>query len=235
MRQNCDSPTLKHSRPVWRCSEGCPKHTPPAELNAEPDEAISIESRSSDPSSTESHRSIAALDDSDEEENTKNGVQSSNTQAQQLLHSQRSFSPDLPSPRVRFRSRVRITGGVGRRRRLSEGLSSGASSISGSPSSSISAPLRTSTTSSTQGWRPLGRRPSLDADERSRLLTTPRHYRTTSQSANVVLTEVEWREQVIEEAFGKWPRRLLNAHWWWRQLEPIMCCFCICGDPDARD
>ncbi|KAI6133869.1 hypothetical protein EV401DRAFT_1848198, partial [Pisolithus croceorrhizus] len=70
------------------------------------------------------------------------------------------ISPDRPSPRVRFRSRVRITAGVRRHRRLSDGLSSNASSVSGSPSSSISAPLRTHDDNSegSKGWGPLGRR-----------------------------------------------------------------------------
>ena len=57
---------------------------------------------------------------------------------------------DRPGPRVRFRSRVRIS--AGRRRRLSN-----ESPISSSPSSSISAPLRTHYTGS-NGWSPLGTR-----------------------------------------------------------------------------
>ncbi|KAG6333970.1 hypothetical protein ID866_5121 [Astraeus odoratus] len=74
-------------------------------------------------------------------------------------------SPERPSPRVHFRSRVRITAGIGRRRRLSDGLSSSASSLSGSPSSSISAPLRTPDSEGSKGWGPLGRRVSLLASQ----------------------------------------------------------------------
>lgn len=73
-------------------------------------------------------------------------------------------SIDRSSPRVRFRSRVRITAGM-RRRRLSDGLPSGASSISGSPCSSISAPLRSANAASSKGWGPLGQRVSILASQ----------------------------------------------------------------------
>ncbi|KAG1889202.1 hypothetical protein F4604DRAFT_1710753 [Suillus subluteus] len=73
-------------------------------------------------------------------------------------------SSDRPSPRVHFRSRVRITAGM-RRRRLSDGLPSGASSISGSPCSSISAPLRSANAASSKGWGPLGQRVSILASQ----------------------------------------------------------------------
>lgn len=73
-------------------------------------------------------------------------------------------STDRSSPRVHFRSRVRITAGM-RRRRLSDGLPSGASSISGSPCSSISAPLRSANAASSKGWGPLGQRVSLLASQ----------------------------------------------------------------------
>lgn len=73
-------------------------------------------------------------------------------------------SNDRSSPRVHFRSRVRITAGM-RRRRLSDGLPSGASSISGSPCSSISAPLRSANAASSKGWGPLGQRVSILASQ----------------------------------------------------------------------
>ncbi|KAG1746821.1 hypothetical protein EDB19DRAFT_326623 [Suillus lakei] len=73
-------------------------------------------------------------------------------------------SSDRSSPRVHFRSRVRITAGM-RRRRLSDGLPSGASSISGSPCSSISAPLRSANAASSKGWGPLGQRVSILASQ----------------------------------------------------------------------
>ena len=72
--------------------------------------------------------------------------------------------PERTGPHVRFRSRVRISAGIGRRFRLSDGLSSNASSISGSPSSSISAPLRTHYTGN-NGWGPLGSRVKLSAPQ----------------------------------------------------------------------
>lgn len=52
-----------------------------------------------------------------------------------------------------------------RRRRLSDGLPSGASSISGSPCSSISAPLRSANAASSKGWGPLGQRVSILASQ----------------------------------------------------------------------
>lgn len=73
-------------------------------------------------------------------------------------------SSDRSIPRVHFRSRVRITAGM-RRRRLSDGLPSGASSISGSPCSSISAPLRSANAASSKGWGPLGQRVSILASQ----------------------------------------------------------------------
>ncbi|KAG1777281.1 hypothetical protein EV702DRAFT_270244 [Suillus placidus] len=73
-------------------------------------------------------------------------------------------SSDRSSPRVHFRSRVRITAGM-RRRRLSDGLPSGASSISGSPCSSISAPLRSANAASSKGRGPLGQRVSILASQ----------------------------------------------------------------------
>jgi len=71
-------------------------------------------------------------------------------------------SAPTPIPRVRFNSRVRITGGA-RRRRLSDGA---ASSLSGSPASSISAPIHSATHLSARGWGPLGARVSLLASSR---------------------------------------------------------------------
>ncbi|OAX42564.1 hypothetical protein K503DRAFT_333836 [Rhizopogon vinicolor AM-OR11-026] len=70
-----------------------------------------------------------------------------------------------PGPRVRFHSRVRITAGMRGRRRPSDGQLSAASSISGSPCSSISAPLRSANAASSKGWGPLGQRVSILASQ----------------------------------------------------------------------
>jgi len=51
------------------------------------------------------------------------------------------------------------------RRRLSDGQPSAASSISGSPCSSISAPLRSANAASSKGWGPLGQRVSILASQ----------------------------------------------------------------------
>lgn len=162
---------------------------------------------------------------------------------------------DETSPRVRFRSRVRIAGGIGRRRRRSDELASSASSISGSRSSSISAPLRTHYTGN-NGWVPLGSRIKFvtaqaalippcqdddangakgrssengdgdarrrsswtflddDADEHTHLLTSTTRYSYVGRHAHDRCYDdrERWREQLVDETFGKWPARLLNQH-----------------------
>jgi len=181
---------------------------------------------------------------------------------------------DRPSPRVRFRSRVRIS--AGRRRRLSDG------SPSSSPSSSISAPLRTHYTGS-NGWSPLGTRvgssrlrsathasapirseianggkgspsgdwdvweqdarPSeidrYDVDEHTCLITsTTRPFYATNRHTHDSYhqyhddSERRWKEQLMDQVFGKWPYRLLNRHWWWWHLEPVLCCLCYPDDEE---
>ena len=70
-------------------------------------------------------------------------------------------------PRVRFRSRVRITSGLRRSRHASDSVAHGASpasSASDSPSSSISAPLRWQADEN-DAWGPLGRRLSAYAHQ----------------------------------------------------------------------
>ncbi|KIK99220.1 hypothetical protein PAXRUDRAFT_132566, partial [Paxillus rubicundulus Ve08.2h10] len=169
--------------------------------------------------------------------------------------------------RVHFRSRVRITAGIGKRRGLADGLPSNSSSISGSPSSSISAPLRTHTTASSKGWGPLGGRVGLmvpqaavpkprghsvrvdkngrrkharkalnsgAANERTRLTTSMNRPSYTSNRSEEDRAQ-QRREQMVDQAFGPWPKRLLNRHWWWWRLEPLVCCFCVCGHLDDAE
>ncbi|KIK18646.1 hypothetical protein PISMIDRAFT_179454 [Pisolithus microcarpus 441] len=167
------------------------------------------------------------------------------------------ISPGRPSPRVRFRSRVRITAGVRRHRRLSDGLSSNASSVSGSPSSSISAPLRTHDDNSdgSKGWGPLGRRVNFLASQgtgarrsrtgakdtgsgKSRKMYSSSLAGSVDERSHLVsfytgyLYTTVGHNEVIDATFGEWPWRLLNRHWWWWQLEPIVCCFYLCNDTD---
>lgn len=87
--------------------------------------------------------------------------------------------PRRPVPKVRFRSRVRITSGVRKHRHLTPGAGlqehqapSTCSSCSGSPSSSISAPLRWHADENAT-WGPLGRRLSAYAGSHKRTTTTP--------------------------------------------------------------
>ncbi|KAK7688088.1 hypothetical protein QCA50_008458 [Cerrena zonata] len=96
-----------------------------------------------------------------------------------------------PIPRVRFRSRVRITSGLPRHRHSASNpdghpISSTSSSASGSPSSSISAPLRWQADENTT-WGPLGRRLSAYAhanrwQRRSPSTNTGRTPKQTSRS-----------------------------------------------------
>lgn len=148
---------------------------------------------------------------------------------------------------------------MSRRRRLSDGISSSASSVSSS--SSISAPLRTHPTGK-NGWGTLGSRVNplssshaaapvhgshyanggKDHDDAGNEYGNPRtprarsslsfldddvneqtHLVTTASTSSYVRDahdryhsegerERWWRKQLMDEAFGRWPGRLLNRH-----------------------
>jgi len=168
---------------------------------------------------------------------------------------------DIPGSRlsrVRFRSRVRITSGLHHhhRRRVST-----SSSLTSSPSSSISAPLRSPGTE-TPGWGTLGQRVGIFAfsnkqggashnkrrsrqgvageptERTSLLFSTPPSYTDgdsyndeNGESYNSESDEEAILSRQIDNIFGKWPGRLLNRHWWWWQLEPVLCCGCL-DEPD---
>jgi hypothetical protein len=147
-----------------------------------------------------------------------------------------------PSPRVRFRSRVRITSGLHRSRNKSRDFNTPRSSVSGSPSSSISAPLRTHTDATSTAWGPLGQRVSsppwkkrdtvtkrLKKDRRqNRPLSGLTNERTPLIGSGRILghgngESAEGRndadgsndERLAREVdlfFGSWPQRLLNLH-----------------------
>ncbi|KIM84746.1 hypothetical protein PILCRDRAFT_818354 [Piloderma croceum F 1598] len=155
--------------------------------------------------------------------------------------------------RVRFRSRVRITSGFSHHRRKSDV----GSSRSGSASSSISAPLRSYSDGSTNTWGTLGQRvgllalqrkimgspeaqqrqkgqvaPSGYVDERTPLRNSFNHssYVEGVQDGNIFDedSDDERLSRDVDEVFGKFPGRLLNHHWWYWQLEPIICCHYLC-------
>ncbi|KAJ7581063.1 hypothetical protein C8J56DRAFT_256173 [Mycena floridula] len=177
---------------------------------------------------------------------------------------------------VRFRSRVRITSGLRHHRDNSENLPSsskpipvhrraesselavsGDSSLSSSPSSSISAPLRSQEDEPPHKSRlgPLGQRvhflrynrsglaPNVrgrkticatsNLDEQTPLLDDPlpRIYVYNEQGEEGEFPEEDDYEarlnREIDLVFGKWPSRLMNRHWWWWQLEPIVRCSCL--------
>ena len=96
---------------------------------------------------------------------------------QSELETPPSEDPPKRPTRVRFRSRVRITSGLHHKSNSGQDYASltPSSSISGSPSSSISAPLRTQAEdeASKPGWGTLGQRVSIlaqrNADRRSKL------------------------------------------------------------------
>jgi hypothetical protein len=147
-------------------------------------------------------------------------------------------SKHLRHSRVRFRSRVRITSGFGHHRRKSDV----GSSRSGSPSSSISAPLR-SYPDDTNAWGTLGQRvgllalqkkiigthktqrqrkelifPSQNADERTPLRNSfnnsPYIEGEGVQDGDVFDDDMDDERQSheVDNVFGKFPGRLLNRH-----------------------
>jgi len=169
-------------------------------------------------------------------------------------------SPPERSSRVRFRSRVRIGSGLNRHRHkylrvdyLSSDFSP-APSLSGSSSSSMSAPLRTQTDEQVgkPGWGTLGQRVSMFAKgniEQRRSREQASSFRRGVEPGGFRGEQViPYHVQVDEETpllsspiysdpapedkvFGPWPDRLANAYWWWWQIESIICCRCL-GDID---
>lgn len=160
-----------------------------------------------------------------------------------------------PRPsRVRFRSRVRITSGFSHHRQRSD-------SGSCSPSSSISAPLRSQPHDSTNTWGTLGQRvgllalqkkimgssktrrmqtqglivPTINVNEHTPLRNSfnqlPYVEREGVQDGDILDedSDDERLSQELNDVFGKFPGRLLNPHWWYWQLEPIICC-CFTGE-----
>ncbi|KAF8876804.1 hypothetical protein CPB85DRAFT_1344266 [Mucidula mucida] len=157
-----------------------------------------------------------------------------------------------PHRSVRFRSRVRITSGVRRHihRSRSDLSIARESDLSSSPSSSISAPLRTRDDEASSPWGPLGQRVRIMSSRRSRRPSTFRQQvnertplvynhsvpKTPSYGddddddfyASPLAEDADARlNREIDVAFGPWPGRLLNRHWWWWHMEPILCCICI--------
>lgn len=165
--------------------------------------------------------------------------------------SSNTSNADLRPNRVRFRSRVRITSGFSRHRRKSDV----GSSRSDSPSSSISAPLRSPADDGTNTWGTLGQRvgllalqkkilgspkaqrrrngtfvPTQNVDERTPLRNSSNHLPYVEgegvQDRDIFNedSDDERLSQEVDDVFGKFPGRLLNHHWWYWQLEPIICC-----------
>lgn len=182
---------------------------------------------------------------------------------QQYPQQQQHQPQPLPPPstslaHVRFHSRVRITSGL----RHSRGTRSLDSSDSDSPSSSISAPLRyRSHDADPRG--PLGQRISRLASQAlqkrrvaaaatTRSAARGEEYTPLSPAGFPVVTygatrdrgcggddaDSEQRSQINphseEIAFGRWPWRALNRHWWRWQIESTLCC-CCADDSDADD
>lgn len=158
----------------------------------------------------------------------------------------RSTPITIKNRSVRFRSRVRITSGLPRRHAADRVTPD--SSLSSSPSSSISAPLRCredDVNTDSSPWGPLGlrvkhmgQRPrrqaadkGVDPSERSPLMPPSRRFYSIDQDEHynyfAYLDDETRLNREIDLAFGTWPGRLLNRHWWWWHLEPVLCCVCI--------
>ncbi|KAK0198117.1 hypothetical protein F5146DRAFT_1131129 [Armillaria mellea] len=158
----------------------------------------------------------------------------------------RSTPITIKNRSVRFRSRVRITSGLPRRHAADRATPD--SSLSSSPSSSISAPLRcreNDVNTDSSPWGPLGlrvkhmgqrpRRQAVDkglgSTERSPLMPPSRRFYSIEEDEHynyfAYLDDETRLNREIDLAFGTWPGRLLNRHWWWWHLEPILCCVCI--------
>jgi len=162
---------------------------------------------------------------------------------------QQQQPPSSSFAHVRFHSRVRITSGM----RHSRGTRSLDSSDSDSPSSSISAPLRyRSRDADPRG--PLGQRVSRLAAQALQKRRAAAAAITTSAERNEEFAPLgpagfpvvtygatrnqdsrndadgERRSQIDphteEIAFGRWPWRALNRHWWRWQIESTLCCRC---------
>ncbi|KAF9785903.1 hypothetical protein BJ322DRAFT_751368 [Thelephora terrestris] len=179
-----------------------------------------------------------------------------------------------PIPRVHFRSRVRITSGLhsgGRSRNLDgargnstveNGIDTANSSASGSPSSSISAPLRYQADENNV-LGPLGKRinslaqtrnkrkrqlrrgansdssvsertPFLRASECGPVPDYTRQRRERSRIGSGDEDEdcASRLKREEEMIFGRWPWRLFNRHWIAYQCEPVFCC---CSDDRFDD
>lgn len=151
--------------------------------------------------------------------------------------------PERPH-RVHFRSRVRISSGFGRHRRhhFQDDLisvSPDSASLSSSPSSSISVPLRSRSSDEVDksGWRPLGQRASLLAhkprrrtrerqqknqydaaqllpNERTQLIRSPplTVYTEGGLYNNEMTESARGQEVDHDPMFGAWPGRLVNLH-----------------------
>jgi len=170
--------------------------------------------------------------------------------------------------RVRFRSRVRITSGLNHYRHRSQQdqhhqpgadyLSlSPASSVPGSPSSSISVPLRTQTDEQVgkPGWGTLGQRVSLFAMERKRIREQRKRlglgasslrkgverasvipYAGTnevSEETPLLLSDSAREDQAMSRVIRPWPGGMIFViQWWWWHVEPIICC-CLTDDDEG--
>lgn len=164
-------------------------------------------------------------------------------------------------PHVRFRPRVRISSGFSRHRhqhfpsRQDDLISiSPDSTLSSSPSSSISVPLRSCSDgeANKSAWGPLGQRMSLLAHKHRRQTKRQRRNQHDAQAnpsdhtplmrsppptayveGEDVYEEMEdsnretRSSREVDAMFGTWPERLTNIHWWWWHLASVVQCRCL--------
>ncbi|TFY69195.1 hypothetical protein EVJ58_g539 [Rhodofomes roseus] len=149
-----------------------------------------------------------------------------------------------PQPRVRFRSRVRITSGVHKHRHSGTPAPQGQRRLSSGTPSSGSSPVIVHLRAAEYGEGENGGESGAHTspNERSALLRSARNggyvdpydaglSEGDEDDLEEELGAAELRRQK-ELVFGPWPGRLLNLHWWWWHLEPIVCCTYCSEDSD---
>ncbi|KAJ6626965.1 hypothetical protein B0H10DRAFT_2210836 [Mycena sp. CBHHK59/15] len=171
---------------------------------------------------------------------------------------------DADDRTVRFRSRVRITSGLHHHRERDPETESRSSSPSSSISAPLRAPLTDESCSPGWGplgrrvrifAAARKRRPGvadLAIDERTALLATPvpkpvvhrgaRGDADGEPGADSDCSDATYDSddedallsRQIDLVFGKWPGRLLNRHWWWWHLQPVVGCRCL-DESDGED
>ncbi|KAF8746197.1 hypothetical protein AX14_000004 [Amanita brunnescens Koide BX004] len=160
----------------------------------------------------------------------------------------RLLPPNGRTRLIRFQSHVRITSGISRPRRkptiashVAEIDMSPRSSPSSSRASSVYAPLRSRSNDENRSsglgmaQRIRGRclcedtakkGPDHKTNERTPLLNCTIQSVFEREGSDYISGDSHL-SHAIDFIFGTWPGRLLNRHWWWWKIEPVLCCHCL--------